>query len=319
MVGVSLIAAWQNAFLIYNPLAGKFNRESGRLLQRTIDAIAAQGHRVTAMPTRGPRTAGAIAQECVAGGADLVISAGGDGTINEIANGMIGSTVPLAILPGGTANVLSVEIGLGTRLVEAAERLSEMVPARIAAGRLETSDQVRHFLLMAGVGFDAMIVYSVDAQLKQRIGRAAYWVGGFSQLGKPLPEFDVRINDSSARCSFALASRVRNYGGDLWIARGASLFNEQFEFVLFEGKDTLPYLRYLFGVITGRLSGMSGVSVVSAESAIIECPGDERIYVQIDGEYGGRLPAKLSIVPSAITLMMPPTFRDRHHRQGSNG
>ncbi len=312
------IAAWHNAFLIYNPLAGKFSRESSRLLQRTIEAIEAQGHRVTAVPTRGPRTAGDIARECVAAGADLVIAAGGDGTINEVANGMVGTDVPMAILPGGTANVLSVELGVGTSLVKAAARLSELVPQRIAAGHLETSGESRYFLLMAGIGFDAMIVYSVDAALKRKIGRAAYWVGGFSHFGKPLPQFDIRVNGSRARCSFALASRVRNYGGDLWIARGASLFSEQFEFVLFEGKDSVPYLRYLFGIITGRLTGMSGVSMLRGQSAIVECPDNEQIYIQVDGEFGGRLPAKITIVPSAITLMMPAAFRERH-RQASHG
>jgi len=300
-------------------LAGKFNRESSRLLQRTIDALAAQGHRVTAMPTRGPWTAGAIATECVAAGADLVIAAGGDGTVNEVANGIIGTDVPMAILPGGTANVLSVELGLGTRLVSAARRLSEMVPARIAAGRLETTSGSRYFLTMAGIGFDAMIVHHVDPELKQRLGRAAYWVSGFSQLGRPLPQIDVRVNGSEKRCSFALASRVRNYGGDLWIARGASLFSEQFEVVLFEGTSSLPYLGYLFAILVGRLKGMDGVSVMHANLIELNAREGEEIYVQVDGEPGGKLPATVSIVPSAVTLMVPPTFRDRHSRTTNHG
>ena len=86
---------------------------------------------------------------------------------------MIYGEVPLAILPAGTANVLSVELGLGTRIVRAAERLSELVPEKIAVGLLENSMERRHFLMMAGVGFDAMIVYNIDAALKQRMGRVA--------------------------------------------------------------------------------------------------------------------------------------------------
>src|SRR4029079_2110702 len=155
---------------------------------------------------------------------------------------------------------------------------------------------------MAGVGFDATIVYNIDVALKQRIGRVAYWIAGFSQFGRALPEFDVRANGHASRCSFALASRVRNYGGDLAIARGASLLKETFELVLFEGAHTLPYLKYFFGVLTGRLARMSGVSIVSCDTLHLECPQDSGIYIQIDGEFAGRLPATLSIVPRALTL-----------------
>ena len=113
--GLRPIATYQNAFLIYNPNAGKLNRKRDDLLQRTIDALTLDGHRVTAVATTGPRTAGAIARECIDKGADLILAAGGDGTINEVANGMVGSTTPLGILPAGTANVLAVELGYRTQ------------------------------------------------------------------------------------------------------------------------------------------------------------------------------------------------------------
>ncbi|MBC7925602.1 MAG: diacylglycerol kinase family lipid kinase [Bryobacteraceae bacterium] len=318
------MAIWHNAFLIYNPSAGKLKGTSGRLLQRTIDALRTQGHTITAVPTHGQGTAGSIAAESVAGGADLIIAAGGDGTINEVANGLIGTNapvesnthVPIAILPGGTANVLSVELGLGTSMIRAAERLSDLVPERIAAGQLESASESRHFLLMAGAGFDAMIVYSLSAALKEKLGRAAYWVGGFQHLGRPLPQFHVRVNGNVSQCSFALATRVRNYGGDLTIAREASLFSKHFELVLFQGTSSLPYFRYLLGIVTGTLAQMPGVSIVRTDSASFESAGDSGVYIQIDGEIAGRLPATLRIVPDAITLLVPEAFRTRHQRNG---
>jgi diacylglycerol kinase (ATP) len=287
------------------------NRGKSRLLQRTIETLTGRGHRITAVATTGERTAAGIARQCIQEGADLILAAGGDGTINEVANGLVGSHVPLGVLPGGTANVLAVELGVGTNILHAAESVSDLVPVRIAAGLLESKHDSRYFLLMAGAGFDAMIVYNVNAGLKAKLGRVAYWIGGFSQLGKPLPQFAVRVNGSSSRCSFALASRVRNYGGDLRIARGASLLNDQFELVLFEGSTTLPYIRYLIGIIAGRPK-MSGVSILQTSSAVLECPQDQGIYVQIDGEFAGRLPVKLSIVPDAITLLVPRAFRNTH-------
>lgn len=242
----------------------------------------------------------------------MIFAAGGDGTINEVANGMIGTQVPICVLPAGTANVLAVELGIGTDMVRAAKRASDLVPVRIAAGLLENQHDSRHFLLMAGAGFDAMIVYSLNLGLKAKFGRVAYWLGGFTQFGKPLPQFSVSVNGDVSRCSFALASRVRNYGGDLWIARDASLLSDHFELVLFQGRNTIPYLRYLAGIIAGRLQNMNGVSIVQTDSIQLDGPQNDGIYLQIDGEFAGRLPAKLSIVPDALTLCVPSAFRDQH-------
>ncbi|HYP13940.1 MAG TPA: diacylglycerol kinase family protein [Bryobacteraceae bacterium] len=304
------MATYQNSFLIYNPFAGKLIRKRDQLLQRTIDELRSRGHQVTAIPTRGPRTAADLARECVDQGADLILAAGGDGTINEVLNGIVHSDVPLAIVPAGTANVLAVELGIGTQMTMAARKLEDLVPARISVGLLENNQDRRHFILMAGAGFDAMILYTIDAKLKAAFGKAAYWFGGFNHFAKPLPEFDVVIDGTRSRWSFALASRVRNYGGDLWIARGASLFSDQFELVLFEGNNSLPYVKYLIGIMANRLSTMRGVSVTKAESIVLECSSDPGIYVQIDGEHAGRLPARLSIVPRSLTLLIPPALME---------
>ena len=271
---------------------------------------------MTSIPTTGPGTASAIARDSIEKNADAIIAAGGDGTINEVLNGVVGTDVPLAILPAGTANVLAVEMELGRNMIDAADQLESCVPARISVGLLQNQVEERHFLLMAGIGLDALIVYNIDARLKARIGKAAYWLAGFSQFGKALPEFDVRVMGHLTRCSFALASRVRNYGGDLWIARGASLFSDHFEVVLFEGAHSLPYMKYFLGVLTGRLAHMQGVSILQTDTLQVECATDPGIYVQVDGEFAGRLPATFTIVPRAVTLLVPPAFRDKHVKHG---
>lgn len=248
-------------------------------------------------------------------GADIILAAGGDGTINEVVNGMAHGTTPLAILPGGTANVLAVELGLDRQMPRVARRLTSLVPARISIGLLENERGQRYFVLMAGAGLDALIVYNIDAKLKASFGKVAYWMGGFGQFGRTLPEFHVRNNGKGMTCSFALASRVRNYGGDLWIARNASLYSNHFEVVLFEGSSSLPYVKYLAGVLTGRLADMQGVQILRSQSLEIESPSGEGVYLQVDGEYAGRLPARISIVPDALTLMVPEEFQ-RAHRHG---
>jgi diacylglycerol kinase family enzyme len=260
---------------------------------------------VTVAPTTGPGTAGAIARDHIARGADLVVAAGGDGTINEIAEGMVNSQVPLAVLPAGTANVLAVETRLGVKLERAAERLKELRPRRISVGHVtcEGGRVSRHFLLMAGIGLDAHIVYRVNAALKARTGKFAYWVAAWSMLGQRLAEFDVEIDGQPYRCSFALVSKVRNYGGDFNIAQEVTLFDDKFEVVLFEGRSWWRYVRYFIALALGRLGWMRGVKVLTA-TEVKARSDDERVYVQIDGEFAGRLPAEIRIVPDALTLML---------------
>jgi diacylglycerol kinase (ATP) len=301
---------YRNAFLIYNPRAGKLHRHHGQLLQRIIGQLEQCGHQVTAIPTTGPNTAAGLAREALSKNADAILVAGGDGTINEAINGMIGSRVPVGIIPVGTANVLGCELRIKGGAVGAARALGTWVPRQVAAGRLqnEANPDGRYFLAMAGIGLDAKIVYEVRAELKQRFGKAAYWLAGFGQLGRRFPEFDARVNDRPVTCSFALASRVKNYGGDLEIATGASLLEDQFEAVLFEGRQSWVFMRYLLGVLSKRLGGMKGVTVARVREMDFAAARDPRIYVQVDGEFAGRLPAIVSIEPGALTLLVPPGF-----------
>jgi len=296
---------FRNAFLIYNPLAGGLSGKRFRRLDQSLEELRSDGHGVTVMPTSRPGHASELAAQCVASGADLVIVAGGDGTINETMNGLVSARVPLAVLPAGTANVLATELGLGPGMRRAARQLKSLHPVRIAAGCLTTGQQQRHFLMMAGFGLDAGIVAAVHPGNKKRLGKIAYWLAGFSQVGRRLPQLLVRAEGRELRTGFALASRVRNYGGDLEIARTASLLSGEFELITFEGATTLPYLKYLYGVVTGRLARMRGVTVLKTRRAEFMPLGGEPIYAQIDGEEAGQIPARVDIVPESLTLLTP--------------
>ena len=236
----------------------------------------------------------------------MVLVLGGDGTVNEVVNGMAHSRVPLAVLPGGTANVLAMEVGLGSRLDRAVERLSKCVERRVALGRLfDGGIEPRYFLSMAGVGLDATIVRRVNPDLKARAGKLAYWLAGLAHLGRSVGQFEAGVNGGSRRCGFALVSRVRNYGGDMEIASGASLLSGDFEVVLFEGSNPLRYAGYMLAVGARRAQSMPGVHTF--RTARVEFSGEA--HVQIDGEYAGRAPASFEIAPDALTLLMPETYR----------
>jgi diacylglycerol kinase (ATP) len=258
------------------------------------------------LPTGAPNHATDLARTAIAGGAGLVLVLGGDGTVNEVVNGMAHSRVPLAVLPGGTANVLAMEIGLGSRLDRAVERLRKCVERRVALGRLcEAGVDSRYFLSMAGVGLDAAIVQRVSPDLKARAGKLAYWLAGLAHFGHRIGQFEACVNGGSRRCGFALVSRVRNYGGDLEIASGASLLSGDFEVVLFEGSNPLRYAGYMLAVGARRAQSMPGVHTFRA--ARVEFSGDA--HMQIDGEYAGHAPASFEIAPDALTLLMPEAYR----------
>jgi diacylglycerol kinase (ATP) len=281
------------------------------LLTRAVEILTKNGHTVTVVPTTGPKTAGAMAREHIERGADLIIAAGGDGTINEVAEGMVHSSVPLGILPAGTANVLATEMGLGGNLERAAEKLEECRAHRISVGYVTCGNGgvSRYFLLMAGAGLDAHVAYNVSAPLKARAGKLAYWFAGWRLLGRDLPEFTVEANGVKRLCSFALLSKVRNYGGDFEIARHVTLFDDEFEMVLFEGRSTFRYVTYFSALVLNRLGRVKGVTVLRAAAASLSGPGDVLVYTQIDGEVAGHLPAQVRIVPDALTLLIPPEYR----------
>jgi diacylglycerol kinase (ATP) len=280
--------------------------DGGRLLGRVVAALANGGHTVRSSPTAGAGTAAGIAREAAAGGADLILAFGGDGTLNEVAEGLIGSPVPIALIPGGTANVLANELGLDKKPEAVARRLGDYKPARIAVGRVYCAGvEPRHFLAMAGVGLDAHIVYHMSAQLKRTWGKLAYWLGGFGTLARELEEFDAWVDGARHRCSFALVTKVRNYGGDLQIARRVSILDDEFEVVLFAGRQSMRYLKYFTGVAFNQIYGMDGVTILRTRKACFHPTDGERVYVQIDGEYAGRLPCEVETVPDALTLLVP--------------
>lgn len=279
-------------------------------VEKILEILRADGHHVTPLATRGEGSASSIARECVQQRADLVLVAGGDGTINETTNGMVHSDVPLGILPVGTGNVLATELGLRGSAEVYAGQVAEWIPRRISAGLLLADGGAlrRHFLMMAGVGFDAPIIQKVDPALKQNVGVLSYWIAGLGELSRELDEFETLADGVSRTCTFALASRVRNYGGSVEIARHSGLLRDDFGLVLFEGRKTFRYLEYLASALAGRLHETEGASLLHAERVEFRPLDMAEVYVQVDGELAGRLPASVEIVPNALTLLTPPEF-----------
>jgi diacylglycerol kinase family enzyme len=164
--------------------------------------------------------------------------------------------------------------------------------------------------MMAGVGLDARIVHELDLDLKKRLGKLAYWHGGLRQLGREMPRFRIEVNGTERIASFALLSRVRNYGGDFEIAKSVRLTHDDFEIVIQERHRALDFIWFLGAVMMNRLGKTRGVTVVRASSAALSLISDIPVHAQADGEAVGLLPATVSIVPDAVTLLLPKRYAE---------
>src|SRR5216683_2610384 len=303
----------RNALLIHNPNAGNGGKGRRGTLDAARHIFAAGGIQSELAETTGPGHAAEIAHRAAAEGRGLVIACGGDGTLNEIINGLAahqnGHRVPLALLPGGTANILAKELDLPWDIPSAAEKLVRGTVKEIALGLatpLEQPEKKKYFLSVGGAGPDGMIVYSLDLDLKARIGMLAYWWQGARQVFRyKFPHFRIVTGGQKLDVSLVVVGRTKHYGGPFRITDEADLYADQFEFMGLTTRSGFRYLSYLPTLWLGKLRGTEGVHYWKASSTVCE-PLDARpVYAQIDGEPLARLPVEFKIVPRALQLLVP--------------
>ena len=308
-----MTADLQNALLIHNPNAGNGGHGRRRLLDQARHIFASRGIDADLAETTGPGHATEIAARAAAERRGLVIACGGDGTLNEIVNGLAahqnGHRVPLALLPGGTANILAKELDLPWDIPKAAQKLVHGTVKEIALGLatpLEQPEKKKYFLSVAGAGPDGMIVYSIDLGLKSRVGILAYWWEGLREAFRyKFPHFRVVSGDHKIDASLVIVGRTQNYGGPFKITTEADLFEDHFEILTLATRSGLRYLSYLPSLWLGKLRGTAGVEFFKSDSVVCEPLDSNPIYAQIDGEPLARLPVEFRIIPRALKLLVP--------------
>ena len=308
-----MTADLQNALLIHNPNAGNGGSGRRRLLDQARHIFATRGIDADLAETTGPGHATEIAARAAADNRGLVIACGGDGTLNEIVNGLAahhnGHRVPLALLPGGTANILAKELDLPWDIPKAAERLAHGTVKEIALGLatpLEQPEKKKYFLSVAGAGPDGMIVYSMNLGLKARVGILAYWWEGLREVFRyQFPHFRVISGPRKIDASLVIVGRTQNYGGPFKITTEADLFEEHFEILTLATRSGLRYLSYLPSLWLNKLRGTAGVEFFKSDSVVCEPLDSNPIYAQIDGEPLARLPVEFRIIPRALKLLVP--------------
>ncbi len=298
-----------NAVIIHNPLAGGNRRARARRLNVARRILAESGIEAEVRETTVSGDGTALARRAVEQGRQLVIACGGDGTLNEVVNGLAGSQVPLAILPAGTANVLAKEMSIPWNIPHAAKLITRGTLRRIALGAvipLPERGPRRYFLSVAGAGPDGVLVYALSLGLKLRVGVWAYWLEGFRQLFRyKFPRFRVTTTQRSMEASLVIVGRTKHYGGPFCITTEADLFGNEFEVAVYSSRSALRFLSHLPAVWLGRHRRMADIYFAKTTSLRCEPLESERVYAQVDGEPVGRLPVEFIIVPDALTLVVP--------------
>jgi diacylglycerol kinase (ATP) len=283
--------------IIGNPNSGSAGDEG--YLERFAEILRAGGLEVEVLNTERPDHATELASLA---GDRLVVAAGGDGTVNEVLNGLSkGAT--LGILPLGTANVLARELGLPLEPEDACERILSGTGSLMDVGvATDEEGTERRFTSMAGIGFDASVVREVGPRLKRYFKTLAFPLSALKvYLEGTLPKVHVIDGDTTHVAQLAIVANGHYYGGDFKVAEDASLTSGKLEVVLIEKVGRLLRADILARILAKRPLDRDAKSF-PAQDIRAESPG-RRVPVQIDGELWGHLPMSFRIEAAAIKLI----------------
>ncbi len=301
--------AVMQAMLIVNPTSGPWDVR--RELPIVLSYLENHGWRTTQHQTERPGEATDLARRAVDRGLDAVFVVGGDGTINEVINGLAESPVALGVLPGGTGNVWAKALGLPTRsplhwlpIVDAIKALVPGTSRRIDLGRANG----RYFLQWTGLGLDAEVTYALEprSRRQRRLGALAYLIAG-AATAMNMAGIRTRITIDSQRfyrrTILIVISNSQLYGGKVRIATDARLDDGLLDVDIFSGSGFVSVLRATAGVITGLHVHDPQHSRYRGHLIYIE--SDKPMAVHVDGEPFGFTPLVCEVVPRALTVLIP--------------
>ncbi|NQU09330.1 diacylglycerol kinase family lipid kinase [bacterium] len=292
-----------NLFVIFNPAA---RGEKSVRLRRFLEQRSGAG--VTLAPTSGPGDAGRLATAAAAAGARCVVAAGGDGTINEVVNGLGPNGPRLGVLPLGTVNVFARELGLGTDIRTAWSVLEAGRERVLDLARAEAGDATRYFVQLAGVGLDAWAVQHASWELKKKIGPLSYLWAGLKAVRQPGAPIEVATDAGEPRVARGVVVLVGNgrfYGGEFPVFPRARLDDGLLDVCVFQRGGYLDVLRYAVGVTRGTHVRCRDVDYFQATRFTCRAGGDGAAPFELDGELAGRAPVTFSVLPGALRVAVP--------------
>jgi YegS/Rv2252/BmrU family lipid kinase len=296
--------------IILNPQA---KRGKASVLCQQLEKIT---HEVHVERTTGPQDATLKARSIIEKGAKLVIAAGGDGTINEVLNGIVGTDAVLGIIPFGSVNVLARQLRIPLHF-EAAWRVIEQ-------GYIQTIDvvkidysvsnqnsdvgrhqmQSRYFVQLAGVGLDAQVVQEVTSEKKKRWGPLIYAFEFLKLVSKPFPKILINIDEMSPlEGEFVLLGNGQYYAGPFSVFKYAALSDGQLDVCIFESMGYWRLLKYIIAIALGTHAKTKGIQYRQGKS--MEIHSLSKTPIEIDGEFIGYLPARFTVLPNALKILVP--------------
>jgi YegS/Rv2252/BmrU family lipid kinase len=249
--------------VIINPTA---RSERARALCRKIEHLSTQ---VFVRITNGPGEARALAEQAVAEGYDRVVAAGGDGTINEVVNGIAGSQTALGLLPLGTMNVFATELGLPIGNLKKCWDIIEHGQVK-AVDLLRAND--RHFVQLAGIGFDAQIVAATSFDFKKTLGPLSYIISATQIASMKPPRLTVRGGGGTREGSFVMIGNGRYYGGPFVLFKEARVDDGMLDVLIFKNLGYLDIVRYFQAIMLGHHTTLSDVEYFQTAQARKRCP-----------------------------------------------
>ena len=292
----------RNAFLIVNPAAGGGTTDA--LMDDLVSLLAAQGIWAWLHPTRGPGDAREAARKAVAQGAELVLVAGGDGTIGEVVGPLADTQATLGVIPVGTANGIALELGLPLDDLESACRI-------VATGRAFRADlgvcNGHEFLLNCGIGLDATIASQVDGIWKRAIGKWAF-VGQFLQtvFQEPMRRFRVTVDEVSFEADMwaTVVCNGAQYTWRLSFAPLARLDDGLLHVVMFHQPDVLQLLNAVGAEFVGS-SAKRIPHTTMVQGRMVRVEAEPPVAWQTDGDPRGLTPVQVTVRPQALRLIGP--------------
>lgn len=286
--------------LIRNPKSGRGKwATSWAEIARSLGEIEVQ-------ETQAPGHATELARLAVEQGATLIIAAGGDGTVTQVANGLIGSDAAMAVLPMGTGNDLARTLGIGKSMDRAIAAIQAADSIQMDVGRWRTDLEEGHFLNIAGMGFDAAVADRINQGFRSLKGTTAYLAAVVSTLGKyRAKEVRLTLDGAVVEESIMLAAiaNARSYGGGMIVAPMASVTDGMLDIVLVKEMGKLAFLKAFPSVFKGGHMGHPAVEHYRARSIRLEPRGESPFL--IDGELTPCKWAEIEVLPKALKVVVP--------------
>jgi diacylglycerol kinase (ATP) len=263
-------------------------------------------------PTLAAGGGRALAAEAAHHGFDCIVAAGGDGTMNEVLNGIADvpgglDRVSLAVLPLGTANVFARELGLPMNWQHAWAKIRKGHTRQLDLAKVtfntDTVAEQRFFVQLAGAGLDARAVQLVDWTWKKRTGFVAYVTAALRALREPQPRITVQTADETVSGELVLIGNGQRYGGPFRLFRGADPVDGLLDVLVYDRVDARLALAGLFGLVTGRLARAGQPRRIKTTALRLNAP--TATPFQVDGECVGCLPVEVTIQPLALRAIVP--------------